>query len=322
MCTDKDGNALYCGYNCPVTDHTAGGNGLFLFINDDSGDPNKSVVWQYSATTIRVTGGATYRFQAYLATITYIDQWTAQPYLSFHISSDGGQTWAPLGISPQFSDGCSGWQQIFADYVAQSTTTVMIRLVNSQYGGGGNDYAVDDVYFGLATAAPGYSASATPSPTPSTTTTLTTTPTRTPSSAYVIGDSAYWYIPLGTSRTGSFTTVDNTVPLTISFQDEGRGSGPGVYFWSTAQNSASFTGSTTAQFSSSVNYQTFNNLAGTLAITLTCNNWWWDCVSEPSRSRRARLRSFACPERFRGPAFRANSSPPPPPPPHRTPLFT
>ena len=136
-------------YNfCSVSDHTVTTGSLF-WSNDLTFTPSR-VYWRYSGAPILVQSGRTYRFRAYLSTVTPLGPFVS-PRLQFQVSLNGG-AWVVLGNSPDMSTGglvCPGWSESFDDYTPTTSGYVGLRLVNVQ--SLWTNWAIDDIFFGLST---------------------------------------------------------------------------------------------------------------------------------------------------------------------------
>lgn len=141
-------------------DHTKqDGTGYYFAANGSAS--NADVVWR-SGSTISVTAGVVYRFEAYLMTQnSNAGNDNMYPELRFDIGSgeniDAGN-WVTLGNAQVDQDvwinGTVGeWHLVYADVKFSSTGVYNIRLMNNQTAGY-NDFGVDDIYFGLRSEAP------------------------------------------------------------------------------------------------------------------------------------------------------------------------
>ena len=142
------------GTSSPVsgfTDHTLGtGTGKMLMVNGDSSPT--AVVWQY-ASSVSVLAGQAYRFSADIANI---NAWTTSdqmPALTFQLSLDNGLNWQTLATSADPVDPAT-WYLTGMDGTFASDASVELRLMNAQASLSGNDFAIDDIYFGTANGAP------------------------------------------------------------------------------------------------------------------------------------------------------------------------
>lgn len=128
-------------------DHTSG-SGLMMVING-AADTTKAV-WQL-ANPIAVTGGLTYRFEAWTSTFGLNGSpGQALASLKFQISLDGGSNWQSLG-STYASPSNASWVNTYVDGTFATSTNVIVRLMNNQPAVGGNDFALDDIFFGEVT---------------------------------------------------------------------------------------------------------------------------------------------------------------------------
>jgi hypothetical protein len=126
-------------------------SGNYFFIAN-GGTSTTDAVWQSQAITITQTGVA-YRFQAFISSV--VPSNFAPPSLVFEISSNSGTTWSGLGSTVSLSGANAGfWYQKFADTTLTTTGTYLIRMRNLSTAASGNDFGLDNIYFGLASAAP------------------------------------------------------------------------------------------------------------------------------------------------------------------------
>jgi hypothetical protein len=135
-------------------DHTKGdATGLYFIANGSSN--TSDVVWR-SNSAITVTAGTAYRFEAYIRTEYFINSGlgAAAPSLKFQLGD--GTNWVDLGTTISFPDPSSdySWQLTFADGTFSDAGTYYIQLINDQNAAGGNDFGLDDIYFGLRSSAP------------------------------------------------------------------------------------------------------------------------------------------------------------------------
>jgi hypothetical protein len=147
---------------CPaIPDHTSG-NGKFFVANGDSSA--NAVVW-HTTTTCALKAQQLYRFQAWVITLTYVQPVHPGPNLQFWIApQDNSLPSVLLGGMPPLSNGCSTtWTYIFADFFSTFDGIARISLVNTETAAAGNDFAVDDIFFGSAFSAPGAPAWTAPS---------------------------------------------------------------------------------------------------------------------------------------------------------------
>ena len=124
------------------------GSGLMIVVNG-AADTTK-YVWQLS-NQIAVLAGKTYRFEAWTSTFGLNGgpgQTLAE--MRFEISLDAGNQWQSLGRTravPSTAD----WQQTYVDGQFATSANVLVRLMNNQPAAGGNDFALDDIFFGEVT---------------------------------------------------------------------------------------------------------------------------------------------------------------------------
>jgi len=156
---------------CNAPDHTKG-NGKFLGENGAS-NPN-DIAWQVNGL-LPVVAGSTYRFQAWVISLTTVSPSSPGPILKFYVSVQGGP-WEFLGTHPSIPNGCPPWAYIHSDYIPSKNGTFQVKLVNTQTSFGGNDYALDDIYFGLLSNAPYISSSSIMTRTPSSRATVLSIP--------------------------------------------------------------------------------------------------------------------------------------------------
>ncbi|NCD35434.1 MAG: PEP-CTERM sorting domain-containing protein [Spartobacteria bacterium] len=131
-------------------DHTTG-DGNF-FIANGSGN-TESAVWETASALSVTKAGTPYRFEAYVASVYAVSGGSPGPSLSFEIGN--GTEWTTLGESHTFVAGDEGkWFLTYYDGIFDSVGTYYLRLVNDQSAFAGNDFGVDDIYFGLTAEAP------------------------------------------------------------------------------------------------------------------------------------------------------------------------
>jgi hypothetical protein len=134
-------------------DHTLGNSSGHYFVGNGSSDTSK-VVWE-TTTPIDVTeAGTAYRFEAYVSTLVGVSG--DGPSLTFQVGN--GTQWTDLGSTITFNNGAGVgvWDLSFADGVFNSPGDYYIRLMNAQSAAGGNDFGLDDLYFGFTTNSPSY----------------------------------------------------------------------------------------------------------------------------------------------------------------------
>lgn len=128
-------------------DHTSG-SGMMMIVNGAS-DTSK-YVWQL-ADEISVSAGKTYRFEAWTSTFGLNgNPGEALAEMRFEISLDAGTQWQQLGVTRSVAN-TAAWQQTYVDGQFTASAEVLVRLMNNQSAVGGNDFAIDDIFFGEVT---------------------------------------------------------------------------------------------------------------------------------------------------------------------------
>lgn len=112
-------------------DHTTG-SGLMMAINGST-TPN-DLVW---GQTVSVTAGTAYDFAAYIS--SWVSASPAQLVFSVNGSTIGALN-APAVTST--------WDLAFATWNSGTSTSALIEIRNANTAFGGNDFALDDIYFG------------------------------------------------------------------------------------------------------------------------------------------------------------------------------
>jgi hypothetical protein len=100
-----------------------------------------------------VESGKVYRFEAWSSTFGLsggIGESLAS--MRFEISLDSGNEWQGLGYTGATA-GNSSWLSTYVDGTFATSSNVLIRLMNAQPSAGGNDFAIDDLFFGEVTGA-------------------------------------------------------------------------------------------------------------------------------------------------------------------------
>lgn len=141
-----------------------GGSGNFLFANG-SADTTKSP-WKVTlnnpsvSLTTDVNSPVYYRFEAMIANTDGPN--VAPPSLSFEISVDGG-SWYTFVYTPDLRNINQVWTRVYADtyFFTSIPNTLSLRLRNLSSASGGNDFAIDNLYFGVASQSPSFLAGAT-----------------------------------------------------------------------------------------------------------------------------------------------------------------
>lgn len=132
-------------------DHTAAGS--LYFIANGSSDTSKTV-WQSSAPIVITQADTAYRFEAWITSVYDVSLSGPGPQLTFQVGN--GTDWFDMGISETFSVGYTpgAWRLSCYDGIFSSTGSYYVRLMNSQNAAFGNDFGIDDIYFGLSAEAP------------------------------------------------------------------------------------------------------------------------------------------------------------------------
>ncbi|MCB9309183.1 MAG: gliding motility-associated C-terminal domain-containing protein [Lewinellaceae bacterium] len=111
-------------------DHTGGGN--MMMVNGASSLQN---IW---CQTVAVMPNTTYIFQAFATSLN-----SSSPAI-LQFSIDGGLLGSPFGLS---GATCT-WEEFYATWDSGSSTSVTICVTNQNTAASGNDFALDDIYFG------------------------------------------------------------------------------------------------------------------------------------------------------------------------------
>lgn len=126
-------------------DHTSGA-GLMMVAN---GSPvSGAVVWQ--SQSIAVAAATNYFFEAFVNNVC-CQGFTFGPgsesILEFSLSLDGG---APISLGTITTDlSLAGtWEGLSTQYLPSSAGNVVLSLINRNTNAGGNDFAIDDIFFG------------------------------------------------------------------------------------------------------------------------------------------------------------------------------
>ena len=165
-------------------DRTSGNSSGKYFVANASADTTKTV-WQSNLLNVS-QANTPYRFEAYLMSIYPSEN--NYPSLSFEIGN--GTSWTTMGTTTTLNFTSRGnWIFTYVDGVFGGAGDFYVRLKNSNSATGGNDLGLDDIYFGLRTAAPSVGST----PGLSTGSLSTFTPTAVPE------PSAFWLLLAGFS---------------------------------------------------------------------------------------------------------------------------
>jgi hypothetical protein len=114
----------------PCPDHSGGGD--MMVVN---GAASLQQVW---CQTISVMPNTDYIFQAYATSVNP----SSPAILQFAI--DGALLGTPFGLA----GGTCNWQEFYATWNSGSNTSVEICITNQNTAASGNDFAIDDIFFG------------------------------------------------------------------------------------------------------------------------------------------------------------------------------
>ncbi len=114
----------------PCTDHSGGGN--MMVVN------GASALQQVWCQTINVNPGSTYVFQAFATSVHP----SSPAILQFSI--DGMLLGSPFNLS----GATCAWEEFYETWDSGGNTTVELCITNQNTAGGGNDFAIDDIFFG------------------------------------------------------------------------------------------------------------------------------------------------------------------------------
>ena len=123
-------------------DHTTGTSAGRYLVANGSSDVTKTV-WQ--STLITVASAKTpYRFEAWISSVYPL----APSILTFEIGN--GSDWVELGTTASLSNSKVGeWLHTYADAQFSKSGKYYVRLKNANNAEEGNDFGIDDIYFGL-----------------------------------------------------------------------------------------------------------------------------------------------------------------------------
>lgn len=128
-------------------DHTTG-SGNMMIINGSNNI--NDVVWQ-SSQTIPIAGNTDYFFEAWASNWTNVPNFGS--ILTFQVRGSTG-VWETLGTT-SFDGAVFGvWTPVSEVWNSGLSTTAELRILNAQGNAGGNDFALDDIYFGAESSIP------------------------------------------------------------------------------------------------------------------------------------------------------------------------
>ncbi|WP_299160953.1 PEP-CTERM sorting domain-containing protein [Accumulibacter sp.] len=133
------------GFFISTGDHTSG-TGLMMVAN---GSPvSGSVVWQ--SEPIAVTNGPNYFFEAFVNNVCCTSAYTgpnSPSILEFSLSVNGGAA-VSLGTITTNLGLAGTWEGLSTQFASAAAGNAVLSLINRNTSPGGNDFAVDDIYFG------------------------------------------------------------------------------------------------------------------------------------------------------------------------------
>jgi hypothetical protein len=135
-----------------------GGSGLYFAANGATSTAQSPWYQTVNNPTVTLTTDINnpvyYRFEARVANTDPYPAF-APPNLAFEIQVNGG-TWNTFTTTPLLSQQ-NQWTLTYADtYLQSAPTSLGFRLRNLATEALGNDFALDNIYFGLTTDAPSY----------------------------------------------------------------------------------------------------------------------------------------------------------------------
>jgi hypothetical protein len=141
--TVRDNPSPWNPFFISAADHTADANGL-MFVGNGSPTPGEQV-WFVSG--IPVVQNQNYFFEAFVMNVCCIPSFGGGPgavnpaVLSFYADDVllGTRSTGLLGV----------WEGLSTQWNSGASTTVTLKLVNSNTIARGNDFAVDDIYWGI-----------------------------------------------------------------------------------------------------------------------------------------------------------------------------
>lgn len=142
------------GFNGSVVGY--GGSGNYFIGNGSDNTTLAPWIQTISSPSVTLTTDINnpvyYRFEAQVVNAESYPE----PNLSFEISVNGA-AYKKFTSTPALSPGA--WTLVYADtYLTSAPSSLSFRLRNQSSALGGNDFAIDSIYFGLSTDAPSYPA--------------------------------------------------------------------------------------------------------------------------------------------------------------------
>lgn len=114
------------------------GSGNFMVFN---GSGTLPVAWQQN---VNVVAGTTYYFSAYALSVNNVSPFAQ---LQFNINGSQLGTVAVLGSGVTVAAGPFNWVRFYGQYVATTTGSIVISIVDLEPALSGNDFAIDDISF-------------------------------------------------------------------------------------------------------------------------------------------------------------------------------
>jgi uncharacterized protein YjdB/sugar lactone lactonase YvrE len=131
-------NIQLCFNSTTLSERTTGGGNLFYV---DASNNSTNFIWKQELSKPLVQGNQ-YKFKAYVASSCNSNR----PLINFQISKDG-VNWTNLNSPVRLTNDLI-WNLVEAEWTAPSAGNYQIRLMNYDTNLFGNDFAVDDLFFG------------------------------------------------------------------------------------------------------------------------------------------------------------------------------
>ena len=137
------------GYFVPMADHTTGSGQMFV----GNGSPiDGAIVW--SSGLIDVAPDTDYFFEAFVSNVCCSVGYpgaNSPAVLEFRVSTPAIVSLGSVSTSLAFA---GEWQGLGTTWNSGPATSVTLSLVNRNTATGGNDFVVDDIYFGTESTLP------------------------------------------------------------------------------------------------------------------------------------------------------------------------
>lgn len=134
-------------YFVSLGDHTTGSGSMF--VGNGSTTPGETF-WQ--SGPIDVADGQHYYFEAFVANVCcneFVNQ-NADSILTFALTFNGGPT---ISLGTRTTPSTAGvWEGLSTEWLSVGAGTVVLSLANQSPIYSGNDFALDDIYFGSETS--------------------------------------------------------------------------------------------------------------------------------------------------------------------------